>query len=146
VLEAACCEPTWPHASLGHLDVDPRTLEQLWEAWTAVQHEHWPDLEQLDAETELQLAEVEADGERAAAARDAGYPPPPAGEAPLAIEARAAVIARSPVEFFGAPISELSDAQLAYYLTLRAVHDRTHSDDARNRCVSLRELRRKAGR
>ncbi|MCA9667379.1 MAG: hypothetical protein KC503_17385 [Myxococcales bacterium] len=103
-----------------------RQAAELSALWVDVQDASTLDddaLDRLDAEIELQIAE---------------------GKGIAAGDATAAAQCPTPQDFYGRHALDLTDGQLLYYLSLRAVHARVYGEE--ERCVSLEELRRRAGR
>lgn len=146
ILRTALTDSEPPFRPLSCIDGSPCLIESLFEAWRDVQQEHWPDTDRLEAEVTLQFAESEINAAAARQARMSGYPEPVFDDTPLASDAISAAVSKTPGQFFGLEEPMVTDAQLAYWLTLRAVHQQVTDPDNEEKCTSLEHLKKQAGR
>jgi hypothetical protein len=105
-----CCPKT--HQAIGDADQflavnDTAGIVALYNLWESVQEEHTPHCDALEAEIELQL-------------RTKG---------PAYYEVGAVVVTKTPADFFGVPVRDITDGQLIYWTAIKNAHYETFEKD-----------------
>jgi hypothetical protein len=123
ILAVAARDGERPVATLDEwLTLTPKDVAACFDEWRKVQDASMPNVDSLDAYLELCVA----DG---------------TGEI---FDLFTVAHCQTPTEFYGTPPVSLTDGQLAYYFTARAVYHRTHdSSEGKTTCINKARLLRR---